>query len=136
MFNILSPALFLFFCNASLGNYQIGDAGVEAIEVALQSNGTLFELCGVKLSASSKAILAHNKVTWLQDFWTPHRHLSFRWYQKCMLSTELYSTPVPTTCHPLVLATLLCNTEARVQLPLRLWVYIFSFLQRRAFGPA
>ena len=129
-----------------LSNNNIGDAGAEALATALQTNIALnvLNLYGNNISATGaealctalhnnttltlldidgniktstslrdriEQFLRRNKALRTLEFWSPLRCASF-------------------SCRNLIMASLLCNNEFSGCLPLHIWTFIFSFLQR------
>ena len=66
-----------------------------------------------------REILLSNRIRYQEEFWSSWRHLSF--------------SNSDSSLHEMVITSILCNCTLSYFLPLHVWIYIFSFWQRKQF---
>jgi len=102
----------------------IGQKGVVSIIKFLKSTQiTTLYINGNGVTDVQKQIirdaLSINREKYASQFWSPLRHISF------VNDDE--------TSHKMAITSLLCNPVFSKQLPFHIWIYIFSFWQRKNF---
>lgn len=101
-------------------NNGIGNEGAQYFIDALKTNTTLvkFAFSANQIQPSMMNKIYHfidrNKLLRSLQFWSPMQHITFN-------------------CKVQILSCLICNSEFIVHLPMRVWIYIFSFWQRKNF---
>ena len=105
---------------------NIGEKGIEALYNVLPyteittlyaiGNGFAFD---EEQKIKFRSILDQNRAKFDAKFWIPWFHMSF--------------TNNDESCHQMVMASLLCNSQFSKILPMHIWIDIFSFWQRKKF---
>jgi len=80
-----------------------------------------------------RKFLLNNVTSYKEEFWYPIRHLSFRNNKLCYIWRHLPVDLIETCPQEMVITSLLCNSILSYHLPLNIFIYIFSFWQRKQF---